>query len=299
MSSSIEDFLLHARVERNLSPHTLDAYRVDLSAFAAWCERAGITNLAEVDLRACRRWLALAETKGLTRTTLARRASTLRTFFGHCCDRGFVDASPVAALRVASRRRRLPRALSREEVDRLLSSPDPSRPEGLRDLALLELLYGTGMRVAEACGLTLDVWRQAGTSIRVWGKGRKERVVPLGEPARVAMEAWISRGRPLLAGRGARAAGALFLNARGSPLTPRDARRVVARHAPRAGVSPHTLRHTYATHLLLGGAGLRDIQELLGHADISTTGVYTHLDGNRLAEVHRASHPRACDRGVT
>ena len=212
--------------------------------------------------------------------------------FEHAADRGALAAAPTENLRVSSGRRRLPRAISRSDVARLLQGPDPSTPEGLRDAALLELLYGTGIRVAEACALTVRAWREAGRSLRVWGKGRVERIVPLGDPARASVDRWLVGGRPAMAQRAGRATDALFLNARGLPLSARDARRVVARHAPHPGVSPHTLRHSYATHILEAGADLRSVQELLGHADLVTTQVYTHLDAARLAEIHRRAHPR-------
>lgn len=293
LAACVESFLAESRIERNLSVHTLSAYASDLAAFVEWCGRLGITEGERVDLATCRRWLALLETRGQARSTIARKATSVRALFGHCVDRGLLPTSPVEGLRVSSGRRRLPRALSHDDVARLLDSPDLSTPAGVRDLALMELLYGTGIRIAEACGLTVALWRQAGSTLRVWGKGRKERLVPLGAAAREAVDRFVEEARPALATRsGPAASDALFLNRRGRPLTPRDARRILARHAPRAGVSPHSLRHTYATHILEAGADLRAIQELLGHADLVTTQVYTHIDAVRLAEIHRRAHPR-------
>jgi integrase/recombinase XerC len=293
LDQCVEAYLRRARAERNLSAHTLAAYAGDLRGFVEWSLRGGLHEIQEIDLRACRRWLALLETRGLSRSTIARKATSLRAFFSDCLEHRVIEHNPVDALKVSSGRRRLPRPLSHHDVELLLSGPDLSTPEGLRDLALLELLYGTGIRVSEACELTLDAWHRGANAIRVWGKGRRERRMPLGQPARVAVERWLTYGRPALVARSHQASDHLFLNSRGGPLTQRSLRRVLAKHAPRAGVSPHTLRHTYATHLIEGGADLRAVQELLGHANLATTQVYTHVDTARIAEVHRGAHPRA------
>ncbi|MFP4636336.1 MAG: tyrosine recombinase, partial [Nitriliruptoraceae bacterium] len=248
----------------------------------------------QVDLRSLRRYLAELEQRGYARSTRARRTSTLRIWFGLLERRGVISADPTRALATPKQGRYLPRVLRVDQVAELLASPDRSTPVGRRDAALLELLYGTGARVGEVCGLDVGALDLAQGLVRLDGKGGRQRLVPLGEPAIDAVEDYLASGRPALHGAGA--VDALLLNGHGQRLGVRDARSIVQREARRRGlgnVTPHTLRHSYATHLLEGGADLRQVQELLGHASLATTQRYTHLSRGRLREIHQAAHPRA------
>jgi integrase/recombinase XerC len=276
------------------APSTVDAYRRDLAAFFTWAERLGTSSPGEVQRTTVRRYLAYLATRGFARRTIARRASTLRRYFGWARRVGAVTNDPTAGLSAPRGEARLPRVLHPDELRSLLDEPASVGPDGARDLrdtALLELLYGSGLRVAEASALDVDDLDLAQGRVRVWGKGGKQRVVPLSEPAADALGRWLADGRRELATEASPGA-ALFLNLRGRRMTPRDARRVLDRRAV-APTHPHALRHTFATHLLDGGADLRVVQELLGHADLATTQRYTHVSKERLRSVFDATHPRA------
>jgi site-specific recombinase XerD len=247
-----------------------------------------------VERTTVRRYLAFLATRGFARRTIARRASALRRYFGWARRVGAVTSDPTAGLSAPRGEGRLPRVLHPDELRALLDESGPGGPHGaseLRDTALLELLYGSGLRVAEATALDVDDLDLAQRRVRVWGKGGKQRLVPLSEPAVDALRRWLADGRRELATEASPAA-AVFLNRRGRRLTPRDARRVLDRRAT-APTHPHALRHTFATHLLDGGADLRVVQELLGHADLATTQRYTHVSKERLRSVFDATHPRA------
>ena len=281
------------------SPHTRKAYESDLRQFVAWAERGGAAGPETVDHLVLRRYLAYLTTRGMARPTIARKAAALRSFFGWLRRRGIVPVDPTRNLRAPKGDRRLPRVPKAAEVSTLLDV-GPGDVEGmaaavaLRDAAVLEVLYGAGLRVSELCGLgPSDVDGRAGM-VTVLGKRSKIRRVPLGEVAIAAIRAYLDRGRAILTGP-ASPPDALFLNRRGRRLTPRDARRILERHLLSDGraISPHSLRHAYATHLLEGGADLRAVQELLGHADVATTQLYTHLTKDRLRAVYDATHPRA------
>ena len=282
-----------------VSSATRRAYRSDLEAFSAWVARGGVEHPRDVQRVHLRRYLAYLTTRGYARRSIARKASSLRRYFAWAARSGSIDADPAASLSAPSGSGRLPRVLRDDELDALLDprAPlDPSghpddtpEPVGLRDIAVIELLYGSGLRVGELCSLVpgdLDVTRR---EVRVWGKGDKQRRVPLSAPAAEAVSRWLADGRTHMLG--AEAVDALFLNGRGRPLTPRDVRRILDRRSTDP-VSPHALRHTFATHLLDGGADLRSVQELLGHADVGTTQIYTHVSTDRLQQVHEATHPR-------
>jgi integrase/recombinase XerC len=277
-----------------VSAGTRRAYRSDLDAFAEWAGRVQITGPAGVTRSLLRRYLAYLSTRGYARRSIARKASSLRRYFAWAQRHGLVVADPAATLSTPAGTGRLPRVLRDDELDSLLepSAPrpdDPSDPLVMRDDAVIELLYGSGLRVSELCGLTetdLDLTQRV---VRVWGKGDKQRRVPLSAPAARAVADWIEQGRPQVVDR--RQVSCLFVNRRGNPLTPRDVRRILDRRA-QAPVNPHALRHTFATHLLDGGADLRAVQELLGHADVGTTQIYTHVSTDRLQRVHEATHPR-------
>jgi integrase/recombinase XerC len=279
------------------APATVEAYRRDLAAFVTWAERLGLGSPGDVQRTTVRRYLAYLATRGFARRTIARRASALRRYFGWARRIGALTTDPTAGLNAPRGEARLPRVLHADELRSLL---DESRSRGasgrdgareLRDMALLELLYGSGLRVAEAAALDVDDLDLAQSRVRVWGKGSKQRVVPLSEPTTDALRRWLADGRRELA-TDASPAAAVFLNLRGRRLTPRDARRVLDRRAA-VPTHPHALRHTFATHLLDGGADLRVVQELLGHADLATTQRYTHVSKERLRSVFDATHPRA------
>jgi site-specific recombinase XerD len=287
----------HLRLEKGRSPHTVAGYLADARDVAATCTAWGIVAPSEVELLVLRRYLADLDDAGYARATVARRSSTLRVWFALLARRGLVPHDPAALLGTPKQGRHLPRVLRVDEVERLLDVPDVATPVGARDRALLELLYGCGARVAEACALDLDAVDRQQRLVRLHGKGDKERLVPLGRPAVAAVDHYLVVGRPaLLAARTGAATDALLLNTRGGRLGTRDARSVVERHATAAAlghVTPHTLRHSFATHLLEGGADLASVQEMLGHADISNTQLYTHVDRDYLRDVHRRYHPRS------
>jgi len=277
-----------------VSTATRDAYGRDLAAFTRWTDRLGLDGPEQVDRRTLRRYLAYLSTTGKARRSIARAASSLRRYFGWLRRTGRIADDPSVGLSAPSGDGRLPRVLPEAEVTQLLEDPvrDDLPPElAARDLAVVELLYGSGLRVAELCGLRpgdLDLQRRR---VVVWGKGSKQRQVPLSPPAAEAVGRWLSEGRPALVGP-TTPDDAVFLNRRGNRLTPRDVRRILDRRSA-APVHPHALRHTFATHLLDGGADLRAVQELLGHADLATTQLYTHVSKERLKSVFQATHPRA------
>jgi site-specific recombinase XerD len=282
------------------SEHTRRAYEGDAEQFVAWAERGGCPQPEALDRRVLRRYLAYLSTRGYARTTIARKAAGLRAYLRFQQRRGRLETDPGRSLRSPKGRGRLPRVPRAEETEDMLDraaadadhAPDPhAEAVARRDLALLEVLYGAGLRVSECCGLTFaDLDHRTGL-VTVHGKRAKDRRVPLGEPARRALDAYVRRGRPRLA-TDESPGDVVFLNTRGRALTPRDARRITVRHGGRP-LHPHALRHAYATHLLEGGADLRSVQELLGHTDLATTQVYTHVTRDRLRAVYDASHPRA------
>jgi site-specific recombinase XerD len=296
---ALATFETYLALEQGRSPHTVAAYRRDTTDLARTCVGWGIGHPGEVDRRSLRRYLADLDERGYARSTIARRVASLRGFYALLERRGIVAEDPAVLLSAPRQGRHLPRVLRVDEVDRLLAASVSATPAGSRDRALLELLYASGARVAEACGLDLDALELGEGVVRLAGKGGKQRIVPLGEPAVDAVQDYLAVGRPALAaGRrpGESTTAALLLNARGRRLGTRDARTAVQRAATAAGighVTPHTLRHTVATHLLESGADLRMVQELLGHASLATTQRYTHLSRGRLREVHAMAHPRA------
>lgn len=293
----------HLRLERNLSPHTVRAYGGDVEALVAFLARRGIADVDDVTLRHLRMWLAGQHHDGASRSTLARRSTAVRTFLGWAHATGRARADVARALRSPRADRTLPPTLERGAVaalfahlaDRVAAAgADPAtRALALRDAALVEVLYSSGLRVSELCGLTTDSLDAHRRAVRVLGKGGKERTVPLGRPAEAALAGWLD-ARPVLARPGE---AAVFVGARGAALDPRVARRVV--HAALAAVpdapdlGPHGLRHAMASHLLEGGADLRSVQEMLGHASLATTQIYTHVSDERLRRAFRQAHPRA------
>lgn len=293
-ASAVESLVERLAFERGRADNTVQAYRRDVTDLARTCCAWGLLHPADVDLTALRRYLADLGARGYARSTQARRAASIRSLFSLLHRRGVIERDPAVLLSSPKQQRHLPRVLRVDEVERLVVAPDASTPIGLRDRALLELLYASGARVSEATGLDLPALDLEGGLVRLLGKGSKERIVPLGEPAVDALDAWLRRGRSALAGP--RASDAVLLGSRGERMSPRAARTVVETAARGAGlghVTPHTLRHSAATHLLESGADIRIVQELLGHASLATTQRYTHLSRGRLREVHAAAHPRA------
>ena len=300
-AAALEAFCDHLALERDLSPHTLRAYRGDLTSLFDHAARMTLTAPGELDLATLRSWLARMHTQGASRSTLARRASSARTFTAWAARRGHAEADPGVRLASPKPQRPLPVVLRSGEAAAALDTVDVANAaevdpvQMLRDQAVLELLYATGIRVSELCGLDRDDIDLERRSIRVLGKGRKERTVPLGEPALAALDRWLAHGRPEWAS--AESGPALLLGARGRRLDPRTARRVVHERMQSVpglpDVGPHGLRHSAATHLLEGGADLRTVQELLGHATLATTQIYTHVSIERLRATYERAHPRA------
>lgn len=323
LSSALADFSRHLDAERALSPHTIRAYNGDIRSLLEYASRDGIQEPAALDVTTLRGWLASQHQAGAARATLARRGAAARAFTSFAHRRGWLAADPGQQLGTPKARRGLPRVLRREEMNTVLADCEDralrefaaghrvSAALAMRDAAVLELLYASAIRVSELCDLDtggLDADRR---TVRVFGKGRKERVVPVGIPAVRAVFRWEDVGRPVLANR--RSGGALFLGARGGRLDPRTARRIVharlgatAQSAALADSSgagsasqrvrdagPHAIRHTAATHLVEGGADLRSVQEILGHASPATTQIYTHVSAERLKASYRQAHPRA------
>ena len=295
LSQHVERFLLELSATRGASVHTLRAYRGDLTELVTWLADRGIEDPGEVSPRALRAWLARLDERGLGRASLQRKLSAARTFFRRLQEQGHVDVHPATGLRQRRSGRRLPAALSREEVESLLAAPDPTTPLGRRDRALLEVMYSAGTRAAETVGLDRGDLDLARGVARVRGKGRKERLVALGSQAVRAVREYA--GDPQRPRPQPRAAQALFLNARGGRLTTRSLGRIVEQALLRSGVrrrvTPHTLRHSFATHLLDAGCDLRSVQELLGHAHLVTTQIYTHVSIERLRAIYEQAHPRA------
>ncbi len=289
---------MQLEVERGLSPHTVRAYATDMRRFLDWCARAGVDPLT-ADHRRLRAYLADLDSARYARTTIARRLSAVRAFFGFLAEHGAIDSDPSTVLQSPKAPKRLPRIAPNDVLARLLESPDPSTPTGSRDRAVLEVLYATGARVSELATLTLARVDLAQGQLTVMGKGSKQRVVPLHPFAVRALRDYLTSARPLLLREdpAGRSTDAVFVSSRGRPLSPDAIRRVFRRHLDAAGaslgLSPHALRHTFATHLLDAGADLRTIQELLGHVALSTTQIYTHVSTRRLQNVHATSHPRA------
>jgi integrase/recombinase XerC len=303
-SESLAGFERHLAAERGLSAHTVRAYVGDVAALLEHACEAGLPDLAALDVGVIRAWLAAQHGSGAARATLARRAASARTFSVFACSRGWLDSDPGPLLGTPKAVRHLPNVLGREQIAAVLAEAEPASDAAAdpreaavawRDTAIMEMFYATGIRVSELCGLDVDDIDEERRTVRVLGKGSKERVVPVGIPAVGAVRLWRQAGRPLLVTE--RSGPALYLGARGGRLDPRTARRVVHARIAAAGTvpdsGPHGLRHTAATHLLEGGADLRSVQEILGHASLATTQIYTHVSAERLLSAYRQAHPRA------
>ncbi|MBC2962102.1 tyrosine recombinase XerC [Nocardioides deserti] len=299
MARVLADYERHLVSERDLTPHTVRAYTTDVAGLLEHAARLGHTDVADLDLRALRSWLAKQQTLGRSRTTVARRATAARVFTAWLLRTGRAATDAGASLGSPKAHKSLPPVLRADEAADLVRAAaelaDDGSPAGLRDVAMLELLYATGIRVGELVGLDVDDVDRERNVVRVLGKGRKERTVPFGRPAARALDFWVKHGRPHLAVDGS--GPALFLGVRGGRIDQRAVRTLVHRRiadVPGApDIGPHGLRHTAATQLLEGGADLRSVQEILGHASLATTQLYTHVTTDRLRRAYQQAHPRA------
>lgn len=303
---SVHGFLDHLMVERGASPHTVAAYRRDLARYLTYLGGCGVTELEAVQpaqVAGFVAWLQLGDEHrpAVSATSASRALAAVRTFHAFLSSEGLTTENAAAEVHPPKAKRRLPKALSISDIQAVLATPDVSTAAGLRDAALLELLYGTGARVSEVLALDVDeaqaLLAAPDSGLRLFGKGRKERIVPVGSYARRAVEAWLVQGRPRFAKASTRPSPALLLNTLGRRLSRQSAWQILraageAAHVP-TEISPHTLRHSFATHLLDGGADVRVVQELLGHASVTTTQIYTLVTAEHLREVFLASHPRA------
>lgn len=298
MHSAVESYLRYLRIERNASPLTLKSYREDMESLQEYfSEYVGQTpEPDEVSVGQLRAYVAYLHECQYARTTIARRLACLRSFFRYCCREGLAANNPAKALRTPRVGRKLPHFLSSEQLATLLESPPANEASGLRDRAILETLYSAGLRVAEIVGLNVDDWDRDANILRVYGKGRKERIAPVGSYASRALDRWLEVREPD-PDAPAKAAAALFLNKFGRRLSTRSIGRMLDKYLKQTGLdrltTPHTLRHSFATHLLDGGADLRSVQELLGHKSLTTTQIYTHVSTRRLREAYEKAHPHA------
>ncbi len=285
-TGSVNDFLARMRDQRELSPHTIDAYRRDLAQFFAYCDGDGLRSLTDVERQHARRYLAFLAAAGYSKRSMTRKASAVRSFYNDAGRRGATVTNPFEGVSRPRLDRALPHALPTRTVVHAIESIDAGTPEDLRDRALVDTLYSTGLRIAEMASLTVD--DMGGDTVTVVGKGRKTRRVPIGRPAQEAVRRYLQEGRPKLAG--SEAGTSLWVGIRGGRLDSRGIRRVVQK---RVATFPHALRHSFATHLLEGGADLRTVQDLLGHTDLATTQIYTAVTRQHLRGTYDRSHPRA------
>jgi len=286
VQSQVTKYLGRLSDQRGLSVNTIDAYRRDLAQFFDYCDRAGVASISDVDRRIARRYLAFLDSLGYSKTTTSRKASAIRAFYGDAVLRGITPVNPFDGVSTPKLDKPLPHAIPSRAMTAAIDAIDTSDPIGLRDRAVVETLYATGLRVSELASLRVrDV---SGDTVVVMGKGGKVRMVPLGRPAQRALERYLAESRPHLA---TEAAGQhLWVGARGGPMGPRDLRRAVSKHV---ATFPHAVRHSFATHLLEGGADLRTVQDLLGHTDLATTQIYTAVTRKHLRGMYDQSHPRA------
>ncbi len=294
MPEAFDKFIGYLKVERNASRYTVRNYDADLREFFAFLKSEGIASLDEVNKDVLRDYLYQLMEQGFARTSIARKLSAVRSFYKYLQREEMVSVSPAATISSPKLDRKLPVFLSQEETNRLVEAPDVTKPAGQRDRAFLELLYASGLRVSELAGLDIGQVDLEAREIRVWGKGSKERIVLMGDPAAKALTTYLDQGRPRL---NKRDIPAVFLNQDGGRLTVRSVQSLVQSYAKSVGISkdvyPHMVRHTFATHLLNGGADLRVVQELLGHASLSTTQIYTHVSKAQAKKVYLAAHPFA------
>ncbi len=302
MQAAVAAFLQYLKIERNCSPLTIKSYGEDFGSILEYFRdfAGGIPAPGAVTVAALRGYVAYMHECDYSRSTMARRLACLRSFFRWCCREKLAATNPAKALRTPRAGRRLPHFLSTEQVAQLLEAPPANQPLGLRDRAILETLYSAGLRVAELASLNVEDWDRDTDILRVVGKGRKERVAPVGRYAAQALTRWLEVRSPDPTGP-ALQQGAMFLNKRGRRLTTRSVGRLLEKYIRQTGLdrltTPHTLRHSFATHLLDGGADLRSVQELLGHKSLTTTQIYTHVSTRRLRDTYEKAHPHAKGRG--
>lgn len=295
MHELLRRYVRHLELERNISPFTVRNYTTDIQGFLDFVAASGMGSLDRVSRSTLRLYLGSLREQGIARASMARKLSALRSFYRYLSRENLADATVLATLTSPKQDKRLPTFLTHEEVARLLEAPDPSTPQGLRDRALLELLYASGLRVSEIVSLDLSDIDLGGRQIRVWGKGAKERMVLMGIPAAEALRLYIGRGRVKLEGK--RESPAVFLNRFGNRMAQRRVQHIAKTCARKAGIQlrvfPHIMRHTFATHMLDGGADLRVLQDLMGHARLSSTQVYTHVTQSQIRRRYLAAHPRS------
>ena len=300
MDKYLDKFITYLIAEKNASPYTIKNYRHDIGQFLDFLKEQGIDSWDGVDRYVLRRYLARLQAGGYVKASITRRISELRSFCRYLVREDILDANPIRVISSPKVPKRLPDYLAPQQVEALLAAPDTTVPQGQRDRAIMEVLYASGLRVSELVSLNLSNLDLQHGELRVWGKGAKERLALLGEPACRALERYIQDGRSKLI-KEHRATNALFLNRLGSRLSTRSVSNILDKYAKLAGlerrVTPHVMRHTFATHLLDGGADLRTVQELLGHANLSSTQIYTHVSQARAKEVYRKAHPRAKEKG--
>jgi len=292
MNQYITEFADYLKIEKRQSPNTVSAYKRDMKRFVSYFSDKKVSEVTASDVRS---FLLSMREEGLAASTVARALSSVKSFFSYLFTENQISENPTEIIESPRPWRKLPNVMSMEEVDALIAAPDTKSPAGLRDLAMLELLYATGLRVSELVSVKMSTVDLKVGYLRSLGKGSKERVVPLGDAARIAVENYLLNGRPSLLKK--RSSGDMFLTRRGVGMTRQGFWKILKQYTVKAGVkgavSPHTLRHAFATHLLERGADLRSVQQMLGHSDISTTQIYTHILQERMREVHDRYHPRA------
>jgi integrase/recombinase XerC len=297
LENLVDEFLTHLRAHRNFSRHTVESYGLDLRQFLSFLESERITDITTINYRTIRNFLAVLKADDFAKTSVARKLACLRSFFKFLCREGHLVNNPVLTITTPKREKHLPQFLYSDEINALLELPNPATELGVRDRAILEVLYAGGLRLQETVNLKLRDLDLSRGYLRVFGKGAKERLAPIGIPARRALERYLQVSRPVLLQQNPHPVDSVFLNYRGTTLSGRSVERMLDKYlkglALERKISPHTLRHTFATHLLDNGADLRAVQELLGHVDISTTQIYTHLTKERVRAVYQKNHPRA------
>ena len=293
MQEVFKKYIDYLQVERNASPYTVRNYTDALMKFFDYLKGRGITSLKEVNKQTLRDYLSYLIEQGYAKSSIARRLSAIRSFYRYLMREEMIAVSPAATTVSPRLDKRLPSFLTVEEAKRLIESPDVSKPQGLRDRALMEMLYASGLRISELVNLNVEQVNLDTNEIRVWGKGAKERVVLIGNPAHQAITEYLERGRPELLAK--KKSDALFVNRYGGRLPARRVQKILDKYARNIDkkVHPHMLRHTFATHLLDGGADLKVVQELLGHADLSSTQIYTHVTQSRARKIYLSAHPLA------
>ncbi len=295
MERLLKKYVRYLELERSISPFTVRNYASDIQGFLDFLDRNGVTTLNKVNRSTMRRYLGWLHDKGIARASISRKFSALRSFYRYLVRENLVDSQPLSTLSTPKIEKRLPTFLSKEEILKLLEAPDASTPQGLRDRAILEVLYAAGLRVSEIANLDLADVDLNSREMRVWGKGAKERVALIGKPAVEALNLYLSHGRIKLEGK--KETQALLLNRYGERIAERRIQHIMRKYGRQAGldmrVFPHIMRHTFATHLLDGGADLRVVQDLLGHARLSSTQIYTHVTQSQIRRTYLAAHPRS------